>query len=137
MSKDKEPTFSNWREAWNYYATQSETDYSQLTETELLEIIKDERWDMFYSNWEVIGKKGTMKNSALVLYEVLVNEDDDASDLVRYHCAGALFKILGIEEQEELREHCQWKLGDRKESLEELLKIIKNKLNQTKLNKVT
>ena len=42
-----------------------------------------------------------------------------------------------IEEQEELREHCQWKLGDRKESLEELLKIIKNKLNQTKLNKVT
>jgi len=124
----REPEFDNWKDAWEYNAADAEKKFSMLPEETLLEIIKNRQWDSYYSIWNVIGKKGTVKNSSMILYNVLLNEDKKRDDLIRYHCAGALFKILGIESEEELRRRCQWDLGDRKESLKNLLEIINRKL---------
>ncbi len=128
----EKPQFSNWQEAWEYYAGRANKTFNQLPESELLELIKQRKFDLYYTIWDAIGNKGTIQNSSLVLYNVLVNENKKHDDLIRYHCAGALFKILGLENEEELRKHCQWDLGDRDESLKKLLKIINSLLKDQK-----
>lgn len=124
---EKEPKFSNWKEAWNYYASKSTNEYKAMSEDELIKLIQAGKWDLYYSIWSAIGENGTISKSAEVLLNVLIKVDGEHDDLIRYHCAGALFKILGIEDKTELRETVQWDLENRSQALKELEKIIKEK----------
>ncbi|MBN2496809.1 MAG: hypothetical protein JXR96_19620 [Deltaproteobacteria bacterium] len=122
-----EPKFDNWKDAWEYHAAQSAVDYGKMSESELLKLIRAGDWDMFYTIWDAIGKKGSVEKAAPVLLEVLIAQDGEHADLLRYHCAGALFEILGIEDREELRSTIQWDMDNREGSIEELRAAIQEK----------
>ena len=105
MKEEKEPEFDNWRDAWNYHAVKQSKDYNSLSEKKLLKLIENKEWDTFYTIWDAIKKKGTIKRSSWILFNVLVEETEEWADLTRHHCAEALFTILGIEDMKDLLTH--------------------------------
>ncbi len=119
-----------WREEWEKQAKETYNELDKLSEEELLELVKNNRTDFFFIIWDVIAKKGTLKNAGLVLWNFLKDNPGEELDLPRYHCAGALFILLGMpdpDSENELRCRVQWNhKGEKKrqEALEELRKII-------------
>ena len=90
----------------------------------MLELIRKKEWDSYYSIWPVIGKKGSKKKAAPVLFEVIKSQIGKNEDLIRSHCAAALFKILHIEHLKELRKTVQWDIQNRAEAMASLEQIV-------------
>lgn len=109
-SMTQEPHFSNWKDAWEWHAQQTHEDLARYSVPELLERIRAGRYDPYFTIWYVLREKATLSQSAAVLLNVLRRESGENSMLVRYHCAAALFHLLGYpdEPMPPLRERVQW-----------------------------
>ncbi len=106
----EEPQFSNWRDAWEWHAQQTADQLSQLGEEALLAMIQARRYDPYYQIWYTLREKGSLARCAPVLLEVLRREAGEEMMLVRYHCAAALFHLMGYPDEPipELRARVQW-----------------------------
>lgn len=127
----------DWRDRYEYEARLEDESLDRLPEAQLLERIRQRRLGNYFGIWRVIARKGTLQNAALVLWDFLQQSPGEANMLHRYHCAGALFKILGRDDpasQDELRKAVQWDHhgeAARQEALLELKTIIEQKFNPT------
>ena len=127
------PEFSNWQEAWEWHAQQTQNDFAKLSEAKLLRKIQKRQYDPYYQIWYSLCEMGSLFNSAPVLLEVLRRESGEAQMLHRYHCAAALFHLLGYPDDPlpELRQRVQWdKQGEpaRQEAIDELEQLIQTQL---------
>lgn len=124
----------HWRERYEYEAQLEADTLQQLDEAVLIARIRDNRLDPYFAIWRAIGEKGTVKGSALALWQFLQKNPGDPKMLHRFHCAAALFKILGIADpasKSDLRRQVQWDhAGEpaRQEALLRLKQIIIGKL---------
>lgn len=127
------PEFSNWQEAWEWHAQQTEQTYAKQSEATLLKKILNRQYDPYYQIWYSLGKVGTLANCAPVLLDVLRRETGDDNMLIRYHCAAALFHLLGDADgpRPELRQRVQWTHSGedaRQEAINELAQRIQTQL---------
>lgn len=104
------PEFSHWKEAWKWYASETERVYDRLSEAELLQRIEAGQYDGYYTIWYSLRRRGSLARSAPVLIEVLRREQGPDNDLIRYHCTAALFYLLGYPDEPipALRARVQW-----------------------------
>ncbi|MBK8902167.1 MAG: hypothetical protein IPM53_13360 [Anaerolineaceae bacterium] len=128
----KIPEFSNWQEAWEWHAQQTQNEYANQSEAALLKKIQKRQYDAYYQIWYSLGQIGTLAASAPVLLEVLRREAGEDNMLIRYHCAGALFHLLGYPDDPlpELRKRVQWAYGDeaaRQAAIDELEQLIQSR----------
>ena len=125
----------HWRDRWEYEARREAEALSRLSEGELLRRIESGNLGHYYSIWRAISAKGTIQKAAMVLWRFLQANSGENRMHDRYHCAAALFKILGMPDpavQNELRKRVQWDLeGEdaRQHALEELQAIIQEKIH--------
>lgn len=124
----------HWKERYEYEARREAESLAGLNEHELIERISRNNPDRYFAIWRTIGRKGTVQGSALVLWEFLQRNPGKQIMLNRYHCAEALFRILGMPDpasESELRKSVQWDHNGeeaRQEALLELKDIIEAKL---------
>jgi len=124
----------HWRERWEIEALQERKAMQALKEEALLDRIRQGNTGSYYQIWHVIAQKGTPAHSARVLWEYLQSHPGEYADLNRYHCAGALFQILGMPDPSskgDLRPRVQWDHeGEeaRQQALLELERIILEKI---------
>lgn len=104
------PEFSNWQEAWEWHARQASDYYNEQTAEELLAQVAAGNYDAYYTIWYRLREKATLAQAAPVLLDVLRREVGEASSLVRYHCAAALFHLMGYSDNAPppLRPRVQW-----------------------------
>ncbi|UYN90379.1 MAG: hypothetical protein KIT08_03850 [Anaerolineales bacterium] len=101
------PQFSNWQEAWEWHARQTSDHFEAQTAEELLAQITAGHYDGYYTIWYRLREKVSLAQAAPVLLDVLRREADD---LIRYHCAAALFYLMGHTDDAPppLRPRVQW-----------------------------
>ena len=127
---DKELRKMHWRDRYDYEAQRQADAYRDFDERRLLRRIEEDQLDPYFVIWRAIGEKGTVKNSAMVLWRYLQRSPGDANMLNRYHCAAALFNIMGMPDpnsENPLRKRVQWTYeGEpaRQEALLELKALI-------------
>jgi len=127
----------HWRERYSYEAKRQDEALLKLTERQLVERIQKNMMGPYFSIWRVIRKKGTIQYAAITLWEFLQRKPGKVNMLNRYHCAGALFKILGLNKKvgsDELRKRVQWDhQGEkaRQEALQELRELIDERLDRS------
>ncbi len=128
----------HWRDRYEYEAQRQGEAYASYSEQRLIERIDKDLLDPYFAIWRAIGVKGTVENSAMALWRYLQRSPRDAHMLNRYHCAAALFAILGMPDpasQNSLRKRVQWDHGDepaRQEALLELREIIEVRLGKSR-----
>ena len=101
----------HWRDRYEYEAKRDAESLGRLTEKELLERIEKRNLGSYFGEWRAIAKKGTVRNSAMVLWDFLQQSPGEPNMLHRYHCSDALFKILVMDDpasESELRRGVQW-----------------------------
>ncbi len=131
------PEFSNWQEAWEWHAQQTQNDFAQMSEAKLLRKIQKRQYDPYYQIWYSLREMGSLATSAPILLEVLRRESGEAQMLIRYHCAAALFYLLGFPDDPlpALRQRVQWdKQGEatRQTAIDELEQLIQTQLAENK-----
>lgn len=129
----EEPHFDNWQDAWEWHAGQTHQALQAQPLETLLEWVQSGRYDLYYTIWDAVKSKGDLRLSAPVLIQVLRREVGEEMNLVRYHCAGALFHLLGYPDDPlpELRRRVQWAhQGEpaRQQALDELEALVKERL---------
>lgn len=104
------PKFNHWHEAYEWHAAKTTHTLSQLSEQQLLKRVQNRQFDPYFSIWRVLGEKGSLKNCAPHFIKVLREEVGKNAMLQRYHCAGALFALMGEKAGtiSELRKRVQW-----------------------------
>ena len=130
---EEPPEFTNWKDAWEWHAVQAAEAYSQQSEAELLEMIRQRQYDPYYQIWYNLRDVGSLATCAPVLLRVLRQETGEAMMLVRYHCAAALFHLLGYRDEPipKLRQRVQWDHDGeeaRQASLTEVEKLVQKRL---------
>ena len=124
MAQDP-PEFTNWQEAWEWHASQTAQSYADLPVADLLARIRGGHYDHYYTIWSSLARRATLAEAAPVLLEVLRREHESFMDLIRYHCAGALFALMGYPDDDisPLRARVQWQHSGepaRQEAIDEL-----------------
>lgn len=104
------PEFSNWQEAWEWHAQQTSNHFDEQSADELLAHLTAGNYDGYYTIWYRLREKASLAQAAPVLLDVLRREAGDAYSLIRYHCAAALFYLMGYADDEPppLRIRVQW-----------------------------
>jgi hypothetical protein len=108
---DEELANMHWKERWEYEAQREAERQSALSEDDLLEYLRQGLLDFYFQLWDTFAEKGTLRKSALPLWEFLRDHPGEDWMLNRYHCAAALFAILGMPDPggtNELRSQVQW-----------------------------
>ncbi|HDS11281.1 MAG TPA: hypothetical protein ENN77_00065 [Candidatus Wirthbacteria bacterium] len=118
----------HWKERWELEAGREYEKYFAMSVQQLLIEIRAGRLGLYYQIWQALGDKAD-KSACLVLWEFLRDNPAKESELQRYHCAGALFKLLdaGDEFERIWRPQVQWgHEGEekRQQSLQKLKKLI-------------
>jgi hypothetical protein len=127
----------HWRDRWEFEAKRETENYSKQSEQALLERVQRGNLGSYYQIWYQLGRKGTLENSALILVEFLQQHPGDNYMHHRYHCAGALLKIIYKVDSiptDEARKQIQWDHeGEdvRQRKLLELREIILAKLGES------
>ena len=111
---ESEPEFTNWKDAWEWHATQTHRSLLEWTAAELLAAADAGRYDGYYTLWDAIRARCTLGEAAPVLVRVLRREAGEPMMLIRYHCAGALFGLMGEPDEPlpDLRQRVMWDRGD-------------------------
>ncbi|MDX1613275.1 MAG: hypothetical protein R3300_03135 [Candidatus Promineifilaceae bacterium] len=124
----------HWRERYAYEARRKFEAQRRLSESQLVERIEGDNVDPYFATWRAIARKGTVENAAMALWRYLQRHGGKAKMLHRYHCAAALFQILGQADpasDNPLRRRVQWDHeGEeaRQEALLELKALIAARL---------
>lgn len=124
----------HWKDRYEYEAHREAVSLGNHSEEKLVSRIDRNMLGSYFAVWRAIGKRGTVEGSAMALWRFLQRSPGKARMLHRYHCAEALFRILGMPDPasaSELRKSVQWDhKGEeaRQEALLELKDIIEAKL---------
>ncbi|MCW5876374.1 MAG: hypothetical protein KIS85_05760 [Anaerolineales bacterium] len=104
------PIFSNWQEAWEWHARETYKHFAQQPEDKLLAQIAAGSYDEYYTIWYSLREKTSLAQAAPILLDVLRREVGEANTLIRYHCAAALFYLMGYADDSppSLRLRVQW-----------------------------
>lgn len=108
---DEELENMHWKDRWEYEAELESERQAALSEDELVARLQAGHLDGYFAVWDTFAKIGTLHTSALPLWEFLRDHPGEGWMLDRYHCAAALFTILGRPDpdcQDELRCRVQW-----------------------------
>jgi hypothetical protein len=129
------PEFTNWKDAWEWHAGQAAQSYAEQSAEELLEMIRQRQYDPYYQIWYNLREVGTLAQCAPVLMDVLRRETGEAMMLVRYHCAAALFHLLGYRDEPipKLRAKAQWDQNGeeaRQQALDQVEIVIRKRLKK-------
>ena len=128
----------HWRDRYEYEARRQGDSFKRYDEQRLIERIDKNLLDPYFAIWRAIGARGTVENSAMALWRYLQRSPGKHNMLNRYHCAAALFVILGMPDpasQNSLRKRVQWDhKGEpaRQEALLELREIIETRLAESR-----
>jgi len=101
----------HWRDRYEYESRRQADALSKYDERQLLDRIERNLLDPYFAIWRAVGKKGTIENSAMVLWRYLQRSPGEQNMLNRYHCTAALFEILGRPDpavENPLRKRVQW-----------------------------
>lgn len=133
----KKPEFSNWKDEWDWHAGQSRMAFDRESEDALLKRIQARQYGDYHTIWYALREKGTLAKCAPVLLNVLRREVGEDNMLTRYHCAAALFHLLGEPDDPipELRKRVQWTYqGEekRQQAIDELEVLVQQRLTQAK-----
>jgi hypothetical protein len=109
-----EPEFSNWKDAWEWHATQTHDDLRRWPPADLLRAADAGHYDAYYTLWDAIRERCSLADAAPVLLRVIRREAGDQMMLIRYHAAGALFRLLGAPDEPlpDLRQRVMWARGN-------------------------
>lgn len=123
------PVFGNWKEAWEWHAQQMEKEYAGTSDDHLLHLIQQGQLDPYYQIWYSLRDKTSLNKASATLLTFLRRPASQTDDLHRYHCAAALFHLLGYSDDPipPLRARVQWvHQGEnaRQEALDELEQLI-------------
>lgn len=127
----------HWRDRYAYEAKRAGDHLRDHSERQLVERIRKNSVDHYFATWRAIGRIGTIRGSAMVLWEYLRRNPGKSKKLHRYHCAAALFTILGIPDpanENPLRKSVQWDhQGEeaRQEALQRLKEVIEAKIAES------
>ena len=133
--KEKELAKMHWRDRWEYEARLEAEAMANLSQRRILKRIESGNLGLYYSIWRAIAAKGTVREAGMVLWRFLQANPGENRMHDRYHCAAALFKILGMPDpavQNDLRKRVQWDHeGEdaRQRALGELQEIIQERLD--------
>lgn len=108
---DEELENMHWKDRWEYEAELESERQAALSEDELVSRLQAGYLDGYYALWDTFTKTGTLQKSALPLWDFLRDHPGEYWMLHRYHCAAALFTILGRPDpdcKDELRCRVQW-----------------------------
>jgi methylated-DNA-protein-cysteine methyltransferase-like protein len=109
---DQEIQELHWKDRWEYEAERTTESLEQLSEQELVDRVKHNQLDSYFSLWYTLARKATTRTTAIALWQFLKDHPGEDSMLDRYHCATALFRILGFtsnnDELPELQRRVQW-----------------------------
>ena len=131
---DEELRKMHWRERYEHEAGRQYDMFSRYSEEQLVNRIDKNLLDPYFAIWRAIARKGTVSGSAMALWRFLERSPGKSRMLHRYHCAAALFQILGMPDpssENELRKSVQWDShGEeaRQKALLDLKKIIEAQL---------
>ena len=117
----------HWRDRYEYEARREAESLQDRSERELIDRIRRNNLDHYFAIWRAIGKKGSVDRSAMVLWDFLQRNPGKQKMLHRYHCADALFKIMGTPDpasKNELRIRVQWDHNG-EEARQEALLVLK------------
>ncbi len=126
----------HWRDRYEYESSQEYERLLELGEEALVSMVENDRLGLYFAIWRVLARKGTLTRAAMPLWEYLQRSPGKSNMLNRYHCAAALFKILGMPDpasENELRKRVQWDhQGEeaRQHALTELRKLIERKIKE-------
>lgn len=133
--EDKDLNKMHWRDRWDLEASKKLSEYREFTERQLLRKIQTGLFDPYYMIWRAIGEKGTFEKASFILLDILYEYNENEFSLLRFHCATALFRIIKTEQSTELFDEILYS-ENRKESLQELEKIIRQKMNLLEAEKM-
>lgn len=130
------PEFTNWKDAWEWHAQQTQKSLAKESEAHLLERIQARQYDPYYQIWYNLREQSTLAHAAPILLTVLRQEVGADKMLIRYHCAAALFHWLGYPDDPipALRARVQWdREGEpaRQQAIDELEGVIQAYLAKT------
>ena len=113
MSKksNQELAKMHWKDRYEYEAAGEFSRFSKLNERELIEKIEKNHLGKYFAIWRVIAQKGTVSHAAMPMWRYLQRSPGERNMHNRYHCAAALFQILGIPDpasESDLRKQVQW-----------------------------
>lgn len=118
----------HWKDRWEFESSKEYETLLKLDEKELLNRIENGKTGFYFNIWRAIGKNGTLKNSWEVLLNFLKNNPGDINMLNRYHCANALFLLMGTPDpasKSKLRKEVQWDHEGEEKRLEAITKLKK------------
>lgn len=101
----------HWKERYEYEAGRVLERLNAVPEDELLQAVREDRADFYYAIWSAIAQTCTLRKAGPVLWDFLRRSPGEANMLNRYHCAAALFSLLGRPDPDSvdpLRRRVQW-----------------------------
>lgn len=107
---DKPEKFDNWRDEYEWHSNDAFLSMMELSEDQLLQRVGNRHFDPYFAIWRALRAKGTLKHCAPFMLKTLREQVGRQAMLQRYHCAGALFALMGKEEYPlaDLRKRVQW-----------------------------
>ena len=116
----------HWRDRYEYEAGQETKTMDKLNERELVEKIEKNHLGKYFAIWRVIARKGTPSQAAMPMWRYLKRSPGERNMHNRYHCAAALFQILGMPDpasESDLRKQVQWDSHGEEARQQALLKL--------------
>jgi hypothetical protein len=116
----------HWRDRYEYEAGQEFNSLDKLNERELVEKIEKNHIGSYFAIWRVIARKGTPSQAAMPMWRYLQRSPGERNMHNRYHCAAALFQILGRPDpasESDLRKQVQWDSHGEEARQQALLKL--------------
>jgi hypothetical protein len=92
--ENTEPEFDNWKDAYEWHSQQSYEQMKQFDEEALVGFAKNGAGGLYFQLWRALGEKGTVKVSAMPLFEYVRDNPGEDAYLDRYHAFEALEKVL-------------------------------------------
>ena len=110
---------THWKTLWDEYAEKERRNYGSMPVEELLKRVKHGYYGNYYCIWYSIAGKATLEQAGEILLEVLHR---NIRNLLRYHCASALLKLMDEEDIQPADIS-----GDQPDH-DDLLEVVSNKL---------
>ena len=118
----------HWRDRYEVEAGQAFNSTMKLDEKALIARVEKNLIDPYFTTWRALARKGTVANAAMPMWRYLQRKPGKHNMLNRYHCAAALFEILGMPDpasESELRKQVQWDSHGEEARQEALLRLKK------------
>ncbi len=95
-------TYADFQKHWEAGARAELESYTAMPVAELLTRIEEGRLGHYYMIWPALADRATLHEAGWILFRLL---ESDLDYFNRYHCAAALLRLAGIEDESEEPAH--------------------------------